>query len=192
MYKGWLVSLNPKDDELPRTDLKSAMQYAKRALQEPILRALLERSNLTEVQLETLLIDLVIEDQLGSHISYESKATLRSKTSSRSLGVSRGAFNRTLSQSRRNIVRCLYTMLLLSYLELFDYSIFRPFEELSTKIRGYRSIREVLSGRENLSAEDLESYKAAEQMVLDALHELTSPLNLKSDLARKRQHNPDE
>ena len=166
--------------------MKSAAQNARRTLREPMLRILLERSNLTEVQMETLLIDLVIEDQLDNHIPYEDKASIRIKSTSKSSGVSRGAFNRTLSQARRNITRCLYTMLLLAYLGLFDYAIFRPFEEVSAKIGGYQNIREVLAGRDNLSKEDLESYKAAEKMILESLDELTSPLILKSELARKR------
>ena len=80
----------------------------------------------------------------------------------------------------------LYTMLLLAYLGLFDYAIFRPFEEISSKIGGYQNIQEVLAGRSNLSPEDLESYKAAERTVMDALEELASPLILKSETSKHR------
>ncbi len=179
--------MSDKNSGTPSHDVKSAAQNTRRALREPMLKILLERSILTEVQLETLLIDLVIEDQIGDHIPYEDKASIRKKSASKSAGVSRGAFNRTLSQARRNITRCLYTMLLLAYLGLFDYTIFRPFEEVSTKIGGYRNIREVLANRDNLSTEDLETYKASEKMILEALDEIASPLVLKSDLARRRK-----
>ena len=159
---------------------------AKRVMNEPILKILLKRSFLTNTQLETLLIDLVVEDQVGDHIPYEDKATIRSKSGSRTTGVSRGSFNRSLKQSRRNVTRCLYTMLLLAYLGLFDFSVFRPFEEIATKIGNYRRIRDVLSGREGLSNEDVESYRAAERTITEALNELASPLILKSELSRKK------
>lgn len=178
--------MNDRESGTSSNEIKSAAINARRALREPMLRVLLERSILTEVQLETLLIDLVIEDRIGNHIPYEDKASIRKKSTGKSLGVSRGAFNRTLNQARRNIIRCLYTMLLLAYLGLFDFAIFRPFEEISSKIGGYQNIREVLANRDKLSAEDLETYKASEKMVLEALDEIASPLILKSDLARKR------
>ncbi len=77
-------------------------------------------------------------------------------------------------------------MMLLAYLGLFDFSIFRPFEEVSTRIGDYRRIRDVLAGKSNLSKEDIESYKAAEKTIMAALDELTSSLALKTDLARKK------
>jgi hypothetical protein len=165
---------------------------AKRVMNEPILKILLDRSILTNTQLETLLIDLVVEDQFGNHIPYEDKATIRTKSGSRIAGVSRGAFNRTLKQARRNVTRCLYTMLLLAYLDLFDFSVFRPFEEIATKIGDYRRIREVLSGREGLSNEDVESYRTAERTITEALNDLASPLILKSELSRKKTNTGDD
>ncbi|TFF87021.1 hypothetical protein EU519_00225 [Candidatus Thorarchaeota archaeon] len=165
---------------------KTVALNVKKTLKEPILRVLLERSSLTETQLETLLIDLVVEDVVDESIAYEDKAALRSRERSRSLGVSRGAFNRTLHQARRNVTRGIYTMLLLAYLDLFDFNIFRPFEEVAGKIRGYRSIRDVLAGRVELSAEDLESYRTAERTILSAVEELTSPLVLKSEASKKQ------
>jgi hypothetical protein len=167
-------------------ELRGVKSGAKRVMNEPILKTLLDRSLLTTTQLETLLIDLVVEDQLGDHVPYEEKATIRTKSGSKSAGVSRGAFNRTLKQARRNVTRCLHTMLLLAYLGLFDFSIFRPFEEIATKIGDYRRIREVLSGREDLSNEDLESYRTAERTINDALNEIAAPLILKSELSRKK------
>ncbi|MCF2137294.1 MAG: hypothetical protein K9W43_08650 [Candidatus Thorarchaeota archaeon] len=155
-------------------------------MKEPILTTLLDRSNITRPQLETLLIDLVVEDAAGTHLPYEQKAGLRRKTAKRK-GVSRGAFNRTLQQARRNVMRSIYTMVLLAYLGLFDYSIFRPFEEISAKIADYRRVREVLAGKTKLSAEDVESYRTAERVVLDALDELASPLMLKSSSSKRKQ-----
>ena len=169
-----------------KKSLQGITRGTKRVLDEPILKALLKHSNLSKSQLETLLIDLVVEDGHGEHIPYEEKATFRTKSAGKTKGVSRGAFNRTLQQSRKNVTKSLYTMMLLAYLGLFDFSIFRPFEEVSTRIGDYRRIRDVLAGKSDLSKEDVESYKAAERTIIAALDELTSPLVLKADLSRKK------
>jgi len=166
---------------------KRASSGAKQVLKEPILKVLLQGSNLTDSQLETLLIDLVVEDNLGAHVSYGEKASFRSRGQDRSTGVSRGAFNRTLQQARRNVTRCLYTMLLLGYLGLFEFTVFRPFEEIAAKIGDYRKVRAVLAGKAHLTNEDAESYRAAERIVLSALEEVSSPLSLKSILSRVRE-----
>jgi hypothetical protein len=168
-----------------RDTVKQLADGAQRVLQEPIMKALLNQSTLTKVQLETLLIDLVVEDEHGSHIPYDEKASFRSKRKGRT-GVSRGAFNRTLGQARRNVTRCLYTMLLLAYLGLFDFTLFRPFEEIATRIGDYRKIRDVLAGKTELSDEEFESYSSAERTILSALEELTSSTVLKSELSKRK------
>lgn len=164
--------------------MKQLASGVRETLREPILKILLKNSVLTKAQLETLLVDLVVEDSYGDHVSYEKKASLRTRRGSK--GVSRGAFNRTLSQARNNTVRCLSTMLLLAYLGLFDFAIFRPFEEVATKIGDYRRIRDVLAGKSELSDEEIESYRAVEETVLSTLEKLISPLALKSELSKRK------
>ncbi len=175
-----------KTNEINVEEAKRLAKGTKQVMREPILRILLERSLITEAQLETLLIDLVVEDAIRQQIPYEEKASLRSKKSSRTKGVSRGAFNRTLKQARRNVTRCLYTMLLLAYLGLFDFAVFRPFEEVAAKIGNYRKIRDVLSGRSNLTDEELESYHASERAITEALENMATSLILKSEISRRR------
>ena len=176
---------NPPD----KKDIKNLTSGTKQVLKEPILKKLQEGSTLSLAQLETLLIDLVVEDNYGSHITYEDKASYRSKSGSKSRGVSRGAFNRTLNQARRNVTRCLYTMLLLAYLGLFDSTVFRPFEVVATRIGDYRRIRDILAGKTELSQEDLETVAVTEKTIMSFLEELSSALVLKSELSRKK---PDE
>lgn len=168
--------------------LKDIASGAKQALQEPILNRLQQGSTLSQAQLETLLIDLVVEDQYGAHIPYDDKASFRSKRGQRVKGVSRGSFNRTLYQARRNISKCLYTMLLLAYLGLFESTIFRPFEEVAARIGDYRGIRDILAGKKDLSSEELESINVTERMILAALNELASSLALKSELSKKKSN----
>ncbi len=162
-------------------NLRELVAGVRAVMREPILRTLLAHSNLTPTQLETLLIDLVTDDTANRPLPYELKALLRqrSRGGDRPSGVSRGAFNRTLAQARRNVMRSIYTMILLAYLGLFDHSVFRPFEEVASRIGDYRRMREVLAGRTDLSSEELESYRVIEQNILDALEELISPLTLK-------------
>jgi hypothetical protein len=166
--------------------LKQLTSGARQVLKEPILKKLQEGSVLSEAQMETLLIDLVVEDSYGTHITYEDKAAYKSKHGTRSRGVSRGAFNRTLKQARRNISRCLYTMLLLAYLGLFELTIFRPFEEVAARIGDYRRIRDILAGKTELTAEELESVRATERIIMSALDELSSSLALKSEISKKK------
>lgn len=166
--------------------IKRLAGFTRQVLKEPILKALLDQSVLTPVQLETLLIDLVVEGEYGDHIPYEDKATFRSRSGSRKSGVTRGSFNRTLRQARRNVTRCFYTMLLLAYLGLFNLTLFRPFEEVASRIGDYRRVREVLSGKTKLSKEEMESYRLVEETILSALEELTSSTALKSELSRRK------
>ncbi len=172
-----LLNEERKDDG----SLTEMVSQVRLVLREPILRILLERSSLTSTQLETLLIDLLTDDASEGRVSYEQKASLRGRGPRGGKGVSRGAFNRTLKQARRNVMRSIYTLLVLAYLGLFELSIFRPFEEVATRVGAYRSIREALAARHSLSPEDVEAYRAAERVVLDALDLLQSPLALRLD-----------
>ncbi len=169
-----------------KREIRNLTTGAKQILKEPILKKLQEGSTLSQAQLETLLIDLVVEDNYGSHITYEDKASYRSKTGSKSHGVSRGAFNRTLNQARRNVTRCLYTMLLLAYLGLFDSTVFRPFEVVATRIGDYRRIRDILSGKVELTQEDLETVAVTEKTIMSFLEDLSSTLVLKSELSKQK------
>ncbi len=67
---------------------------------------LLQKSNLTEVQLDTILAS-------------DSKGNLEFKSGLREKGkVSKGSFARTLNQGYANIESSLYTLFLLAYLDL--------------------------------------------------------------------------
>jgi hypothetical protein len=183
----WLCKMGSEPRPTETKPMRTVSSRAGQVLKEPILRALLRGSSLTSAQLETLLIDLIVEDTYGSHIPYDKKASLRSKSSRKAKGVTRGAFNRTLRQARKNVTQCLYTMLLLSYLGFFDFTVFRPFEEIAGRIGDYRRIRDALAGKADLSNEDLESYRIAESAVVAALENLASPLALKSELSRHKR-----
>lgn len=92
-----------------------------------IFKLLSERCSLTKKQLETLLIDLILESK-GTSLTVEEKAKLR--------GVSKGSFLRTKKQAIDNITKSLYTVLLLGYLGLFELPTYSWFLQASETLNG--------------------------------------------------------
>ncbi|MBS7655264.1 hypothetical protein KEJ50_02015 [Candidatus Bathyarchaeota archaeon] len=106
--------------------------WMKKSLEDPLTKAILEKSNLTRTQLETFLIDALSKHYNSVFSNSEIKTMLRLKGK-----VSRGAFNRTKAQALKNITKAVYTILLLGYIGLFDSVKLEPFIELSQKLDNY-------------------------------------------------------
>jgi len=104
-----------------------------RLLEDPLVKLLSTNSSLSNIQLETLLIDVLSENIYGMPIKYEDKAKLRLINNN----ISRGAFNRTLKQANNNIKKSVNTILLLGYLGILDSPQLQQFIEISTKLRTY-------------------------------------------------------
>jgi hypothetical protein len=100
---------------------------------DPIAKSLVESSHLTKIQLETFLIDVLAGRTTQKSLTYEKKAKLRPITS----GVSRGAFNRTLAQARGNIIKSIYTLILLGYLGILETPNLEPYIEIANRIQTY-------------------------------------------------------
>ena len=121
-------------------------KWLKRSLDDPIAKILSENSNLTKIQLETVLIDALTENLAEKPLKYEEKAKLRISA------VSRGAFNRSLRQARSNIIQSIYTILLLGYLGILDSTLLDPYIEVANKLQTYmNTYREALGGRKATS-----------------------------------------
>jgi hypothetical protein len=99
-------------------------------LNDHVTKLLLSNSRLTLAQLETLLADS-LANEWG-----ERKAPRRLFRPS-GTRISRGAYNRTLIQAQNNVIRSIYTILLLGYVGIFDTPALQPFNELSDTIQGY-------------------------------------------------------
>jgi hypothetical protein len=99
-------------------------------IHDPVARSLLQSSQLTTIQLETLLAASF------SNENHTEKGIGRLCRPSKSR-ISRGAYNRTLIQAQNNVIRSIYTVLLLGYLGLFDSPALQPFLELSDTIQGF-------------------------------------------------------
>jgi len=109
-------------------------KWLKDTINNPIVSILLKYSNLTKIQFESVLIDLATETLSINKLRYEDKAKMRINK------VSRGAFNRSLDQARKNIISSIYTVLLLSYVGLFKGPPFEDYETLAEKLREYTSL----------------------------------------------------
>lgn len=114
--------------------LKEGVQaFLNGALADPIVQILSKNSQLTKTQLETLLIDVLAENMAGKQLKYDEKARLR-LTKAR---ISRGSFNRTLKQSKENVIKSIYTVLLLGYLGVFESTTLDPYLEIANKLHEY-------------------------------------------------------
>lgn len=114
--------------------LKEGVQaWLNGALNDPITKILYKNSQLTRTQLETLLIDILAENLSGKHLKYDEKANLRLTKAK----ISRGAFNRTLKQARENVIKSIYTVLLLGYLGIFESTTLDPYLEIANKLKDY-------------------------------------------------------
>jgi len=114
--------------------LKDGVQtWLNGALDDPIVRILSKNSQLTKTQLETLLIDVLAENISEKHLKYDEKAKLRLTKAK----ISRGSFNRTLKQSKENVIKSVYTVLLLGYLGIFESTTLDPYLEIANKLHEY-------------------------------------------------------
>jgi hypothetical protein len=114
--------------------LKEGVQaWLNGALNDHIVKILSKNSQLTRIQLETLLIDVLAENMAGKQLKYDEKARLRLTKAK----ISRGAFNRTLKQSKENVIKSIYTVLLLGYLGIFESTTLDPYLEIANKLHEY-------------------------------------------------------
>ena len=141
------------------------------ALNDPIVKILSKNSHLTKTQLETLLIDILAENFAGKSLKYDEKARLRLTKAK----LSRGSFNRTLAQSKENVIKSIYTVLLLGYLGVFESTTLDPYLEIANKLKEYMEAHENLPN----TLEGVESHVKAMEMIREeletSLKRLSSP-----------------
>ena len=111
-------------------DLLQVRDSVRNLIRDPICKMLLAQSQLTIPKLETLLTDSLT----SSSVVKKSQKRMYRPSKTR---ISRGAYNRTLIQAQNNVIRSIFTILLLAYLELFDNASLQPFLELSDMINSY-------------------------------------------------------
>lgn len=144
------------------------------SINDPIAKILLKNSHLTRPQLETLLIDILAEKLLDRRMIYEEKAHLRLLKS----GVSRGAFNRTLRQSRANVIRSVYTIILLGYLGVLESPRMEPYLELANKLHEFAEAYKTMAQEGPDSLTQLNLMASLKNQLENGLKQLTDPKTL--------------
>ncbi len=141
---------------------------------DPIIKILSKSSNLTKTQLETLLIDFLGPNISGKSLTNQEKALLRLTKA----GISRGAFNHTLKQARRNIIQSMYTIILLGYLGIFEDTRLDPYLEVANKLKEYvGAYKDVISNSE-LATEHLRIVTMLREELETTLEKLSTPRSL--------------
>jgi hypothetical protein len=158
-----------------RLRLKNSVQkWLMRSLDDPIVKILTKNSHLTKTQLETLLIDVLAENLAGKSLRYEEKAKLRLLRA----GISRGAFNRTLKQARKNAIQSVYTILLLGYLGVFEDTRLDPYLEAANKLQAYMSAFTEIPNDPNVKNEHLRIVSMLREELESSLEQLSKPRSL--------------
>ena len=140
----------------------------RKTFQDPITDLLLKNSSLTRTQFETLVIDMLTDIMSDEKISFHQKTLFRGKK------VSRGSFSRSLSQARGNVISSIFTIVLLTYIGVFDA---RPFDEyyvLAEKLKEYVSI---IESRELKASRDI--LKQIEDELIEGIGRLATPTSIK-------------
>lgn len=150
--------------------LKGKVQlWLKTSLEDPIVKILLKNSHLTKTQLETLLIDILAENICLKKLKFEEKARLRLNKSN----ISRGAFNRTLKQAEENIIKSIYTVLLLGYLGIFESATLDPYIEVANKLNEYVEARKNFSNVKDQLGESLKILNMLREELQGSLKQLS-------------------
>ena len=148
---------------------KEAQNIIDRSFKDPIANIMLKHSNLTSTQYESLVIDFLTINLSDKKLTFQNKALLRSKK------VSRGSYSRSLGQARGNVISSIYTILLLTYIGIFDANPFDDYKDLAEKLSEYTSYINDLEGN------DLTSYiNRIERELLEGLTQLSMNRSLRA------------
>ena len=150
---------------------EKAQNWLKYSLNDPMVKILSKNSNLTKIQLETLLIDVLAENVSDKSLKYDEKARLRI------LAVSRGAFNRSLRQARRNVIQSIYTILLLGYLGILEEISLEPYIEAANKLKKYINTQRKLA-KKTPKEEHIKIVTRLHEELKRSLEELSKPRNI--------------
>ena len=140
------------------------------AINDPIVKILAKNSQLTKTQLETLLIDVLAENISGKQLKYDDKAALRLTKAK----ISRGSFNRTLKQSHENVIKSIYTVLLLGYLGVFETTTLDPYLEIANKLHKYVEAHQDMPNKEEELKDHLKVIEIIREELETSLKRLSS------------------
>ncbi|MGB6680130.1 MAG: hypothetical protein WBF08_02255, partial [Candidatus Bathyarchaeia archaeon] len=116
--------------------IRETKKLLKKTFDDEILKILLNNSNITHKQFESLIINSFSEDIFDKGNLSRERPKLRTDRNI----LSRGAFDRTLSQARRNVRRSISTVLLLGYVGILESPELEPFLEVGNRIKAYTEL----------------------------------------------------
>jgi hypothetical protein len=152
--------------------LKESVQtWLTSSINDPIAKILAKSSHLTTTQLETLLIDVLSENISGKSLKYDEKAKLRLTKAK----ISRGAFNRTLRQAKENVIKSIYTVLLLGYLGVFESTTLDPYLEIANKLHEYLEVYKDIPNKGADLSDHLKLIETIREQLETSLKQLSSP-----------------
>jgi len=153
---------------------ENVQKWLMQAKNDPIVKILTRNSNLTQTQLETLLIDFLASNISEKSLKNEEKARLRLSRAE----ISRGAFNRTLKQARGNVIQSMYTIILLGYLGLFENTRLEPYLEAANRIQTYVNAYKDALSNGALAEEQLRVVSMLREELENVLESLSGTRNL--------------
>ena len=127
-----------------------------------LARTLLQNSHLTEVQFATLVIDVLWRTTQSSPENNGPRSDRRK--------VSKGAFNRSLAQARRNVIKSIYTIFILAYFGLFDSPKLEPFLRLGDEMKTFLDAKHEMGPKSDAEAYD--AMKALENALDSSIGDL--------------------
>jgi hypothetical protein len=148
------------------------------SLEDPIAKILVQNSNLTKTQVESLLIDVLAENMAPRPLKYEEKGSFRLIKA----GVSRGAFNRSLRQARTNVIQAIYTILLLGYLGVLDSIRLASYLEISDKLQAYMDAYRETAGTSKVEDEHLRVMHMLRDELMTTLKGLAKPKSMSQNV----------
>jgi hypothetical protein len=140
-------------------------------MNDPVAKILAKNSHLTTTQLETLLIDILSESIAGKQLKYDEKARLRLTKAQ----ITRGAFNRTARQAKENVIKSIYTVLLLGYLGIFESTVLDPYLEIAHKLRDYLEAYRSIPNKSDRLEEHLKVIEIIREELENSLKLLSNP-----------------
>lgn len=144
-------------------------------MNDPLVKILSKNSNLTKIQLETLLIDVLAENIADKSLKYDEKAKLRI------LAVTRGAFNRSLRQARHNVTKSIYTIMLLGYMGILEEISLEPYLEAANKLKRYINTQRELI-KKKPEEEQIRTVARLHEELKTSLDELSNPRKITKKL----------
>jgi len=162
---------------MTKSELNEVKRKVKEIMENPIINLFYQKettgnkgtkewTNLTKIQLETLVID-IISDEINPELTYLERGDIR--------GVTKRSFYRTLEQARLNLIRAIFTIMIAAILNIINSPRLSDFNELSQNFLDLITVNNL----ENQSEEDKEKWiKVYTKMIFDNVQKLKKQSSL--------------